>query len=76
MRRPVLFIHAYRPWRTSSVGVDGHPKELSDFLRCDNRAGMVCVIGDECGVHEFLRVIRSRVLRQSDVLAELNLKRP
>jgi hypothetical protein len=36
---------------------------------------MVCVIGDERGVHEFLRVIRSRVLRQSDVLAELNLKR-
>ena len=60
---------------TSSVGAEGHAKELSDFLRCDNRAGMVCVIGDECGVHEFLRVIRSRVLRQSDVLAELNLKR-
>lgn len=51
MRRPVRFIHAYRPWRTSSVGEDGHPKELSDFLRCDNRAGMVCEIGDEWGVH-------------------------
>jgi hypothetical protein len=56
-------------------GVDGHPKELSDFARCDNRAGMVCVIVDERGVHEFLRVIRSRVLRQSDVLAEVILKR-
>ena len=38
---------ALREWTVTQEG-------LSYFLRCDNRAGVIWEIGDECGVHELL----------------------